>query len=94
VSDCPDGYTESGNNCVPIQLCHSTCDTCETKNEATQCLTCSSTLTSSLIYNVLTPPGSCSLPVTNNAQLLLTINKNTVLGTSLLQKVTYNSDPI
>jgi len=94
VADCPNGYTESGNNCVPTQLCHSTCATCGTKNDATQCSTCSSTLTSSLVYDVLTPPGSCSLPATNNAQLLLTVSKNTVLGTSLLKKVTYTSDPI
>jgi hypothetical protein len=91
VDDCPDGYTESGNNCVPTQLCHSTCDTCGTKNDATQCSACSSTLTSSLIYSVLTPPGSCSLPATNNAQLLLTVNKDTVLGTSVLKLINYNS---
>jgi len=90
VADCPDGYTESGNICVSTELCHSTCGTCSIKNDATKCSTCSSTL-SSLLYNSLTPPGSCSLPLTNNAQFLMTVDKNTILGTSALKNVTYNS---
>jgi hypothetical protein len=90
VADCPDGYTESENLCVSTQLCHSTCATCSVKNDQTKCSTCSSTLTS-LVYNTLIPPGSCSLPATNNAQLLMTINQNTVLGTSSLKNITYNS---
>ena len=90
VTDCPDGYTESGNLCVSTELCHSTCGTCSVKNNQTKCSTCSSTLTS-LVYNTLTPPGSCSLPATNNAQSLMTVNRNTVLGTSSLKNITYNS---
>jgi len=37
--------------------------------------------------------GSCSLPATNNAQLLFTINKDTFIGSSLLKSVTYNTPP-
>jgi len=91
VSDCPHGYTESGNNCVITQLCHSTCGTCSTKNDPGQCSTCSSTFSSSFAYNTLTPPGSCSFPATHNAQLLMTVNKNTILGTTNLKNITYNS---
>ncbi len=35
--------------------------------------------------------GSCAMQSTNNAQLLLTVNKNTIIGTSLLKSVTYNA---
>jgi hypothetical protein len=90
VADCPDGYTESGTICTSTELCHSTCDTCSIKNDATKCSTCSSTL-SSLPYNSLTPPGSCVLPSTNSAQLLMTVDKNSILGTSALKNITYNS---
>jgi hypothetical protein len=90
VADCPDGYTESGNLCDSTQLCHSTCDTCSIKHDSTKCSTCSSTL-SSLLYNSLTPPGSCSLPSINNAQFLMTVDKNTILGTSALKNITFNS---
>ena len=94
VADCPAGYTESGNDCVPTQMCHSTCDTCALENNAAQCSTCATTLsaTTSLTFtSPATPPGPCTLPATNNAQLLLTVNKDTVLGTSALKSVTYNS---
>jgi hypothetical protein len=90
VADCPDGYTESGTICVSTELCHSTCDTCSIKNDATKCSTCSSTL-SSLPYDSLTLAGSCVLPPTNNAQFLMTVDKNTILGTSALKNITYNS---
>lgn len=93
VSECPNGYKISANECVPIALCHSTCNTCEIKNDPTQCSLCSSTFTSSFPYDSLTPPGACTLPVDNNAQLLLTINKNTILGTSKLKSVVFGSGP-
>jgi hypothetical protein len=85
------------NLCVPTQLCHSTCGTCQINNDPSQCSACSSTLSTSLstptfTYNTLTPPGACTLPTTNNAQLLMTVNKDTLLGnTSPLKNVTYNT---
>ena len=33
----------------------------------------------------------CSLTLTNNAQLLITVNKNTLLRTTALKSITYNS---
>ncbi len=48
--------------------------------------------TPTFTYNTLTPPGACTLPNTNNAQLLMTVNKDTVLGgDSPLKNVTYNT---
>jgi hypothetical protein len=91
VADCPNGFTEDGDLCVPTKLCHSTCGTCSIKGDPTKCSTCSSTFSSSFAYNTLTPPGSCTLPVANNAQLLMTVNKDTVLGTSPLKNITYNT---
>jgi hypothetical protein len=44
----------------------------------------------------LTPPGACSLPSTNNAQILLTINQNTTIdasNTSFLKSVVFGSGP-
>jgi hypothetical protein len=58
------------------------------KNDATQCSACSSALTS---LNYAAASGTCSITATNNAQYLLTINKNTVLGTSEVKSVVYNS---
>ena len=34
------------------------------------------------------------METTNNAQFLLTVNKNTILGSSKLESVIYNSAPI
>jgi hypothetical protein len=41
----------------------------------------------------LTSPGPCSLPTDNNAQLLMTIDKTTVIGTSDLKSVVFGSGP-
>ncbi len=84
IDDCPDGYTESGNDCVFTQFCHATCETCAVKNDAAQCLTCSSTVTgfTYTAWPTGQTVGSCAVPATNNAQLILTVNKNTILGTS------------
>ena len=93
VSDCPFGYTESGDLCAATQFCHSTCGACTVKNDPTKCTSCSSSLTS-LTYNAFVTgqtEGSCLLPTANNAQFLLTVDKNTVLVTSLLKSVTSNS---
>ena len=35
--------------------------------------------------------SSCSMTSTNNAQYLITVDKNTIIGTSLLTSVDYNS---
>ncbi len=93
VVDCPDGWTESatGNTCIKTEFCHSTCDTCATKNDIGQCSACSTTLTT-LTYDSLSGNGQCTIPTLNNGQYLMTINKNTALGaTSKLQSVNYNS---
>ena len=50
VSDCPDGFILNGFNCVTIEFCHSTCDTCSLKADVLKCLTCSSSI-SSLTFN-------------------------------------------
>lgn len=72
--------------------CHSTCGTCSVANDASQCLSCSSALSSlaglSLPFGQTV--GSCTVPMTSNAQMILTVNKNTVLGTSELKSITYN----
>lgn len=39
----------------------------------------------------LASPGVCAITATNNAQYLMTVNKNTVIGTSQLKSVVYNS---
>ncbi len=93
VSLCPPGYTESANDCIPTAFCHSSCGTCSTKNDASQCLTCLSYITS-LSYEPfagVNSSESCFMPNTSNAQQLLTINKDTIIGTSLLKSITYNS---
>lgn len=90
VNVCPLGYIGDVDTCATVQFCSSTCDTCAVKNNGAQCSTCSSTL-SSLAYDTLTPPGSCSMTSTNNAQYFFTINKDTALVTSALKSVTLNS---
>ena len=80
MKDCPNGYTESGTDCVKTAFCHSTCGECAVKNDANQCSTCLSTL--GLNYNTLIGPGACVIPTTNKAQHLLTINKDTLIGTN------------
>ena len=96
VSDCPDGYTEVGDLCVETKFCHSTCGSCTVMNDATKCTSCSSTL-GSLVYQsfaVGVTESSCAMTTTNNAQLLMTVNKDTALGgTSHLKGVNYNSIP-
>jgi hypothetical protein len=84
VENCQDGYTENGTSCVILEMCHSTCGTCSVKNNADQCLTCSSVFTSLSYVPFATGQtvGSCAVTATSNAQLLITVNKNTVLGTS------------
>ena len=97
VSDCPNGFTEVGDLCVETKFCHSTCGSCTVMNDATKCTSCSSTL-GSLVYEpfaVGVTETSCAMTTTNNAQLLMTVNKDTPLGgTSLLKSVTYNSAPV
>ena len=84
IDDCPDGYTESGTTCVPLEMCHSTCGTCTVKSDPNQCTSCSSSFTSLAYAPFATGAtvGSCAVTATSNAQLLITVNKNTVLGTS------------
>ena len=92
VDDCQDGYTEVGNDCVILSMCHSTCDTCQIKNDPAQCLTCASTI-SSFAYEAFTAGstvGSCAVTPTSNPQFLMTVNKDTVLGVSKLKEVNFN----
>ena len=89
MNDCPNGYTESGTDCVKTAYCHSTCGDCLLKNNANECSTCSSNL--ALNYDTLVSPGPCVITSTNNAQYLLTVNKDTLIGSNQLISVTYNS---
>jgi hypothetical protein len=93
VNSCPAGYVESGNGCTPRTLCHSTCTTCSAKNDAAQCTFCNSSLTS-FNYNAFgtgVTSAACTMTSTNRAQLLMTVNKDTVLVSSALKSVVYNS---
>lgn len=92
VNDCPDGYDENGGTgCVAFEFCHSTCgNTCSPTRNAATCSTCPTTLSTYLPYNTLTPPGACTLPAANNAQLMLTVDGFTALGSTILKSVTYN----
>ena len=91
MDNCPDGYTEgSSNDCVPFQFCTAECATCNVPNDVTSvCATCPSSM-SNLAYNTLSTPGPCVLTTNNNAQHLITVNKDTELVTSALQSVTFN----
>lgn len=94
VAICPDGYTETlSSTCTKVDMCHSTCGTCSINNDPTKCTTCSSTLTS-LAYSpfaVGVTASTCTIIPTNNAQYLMSVDKNTLIGTSLLSSLTYNS---
>ncbi len=91
MNDCEIGYTEVGNYCSPTSLCHSICDTCTVNNDTTKCSNCLSSLMS---YQLPLPtslaPGQCLFTLTNKAQYLFTIDKDTILGTSYLKNVTVN----
>jgi len=92
VGDCPDGYTEVGDLCVETKFCHSTCGSCTVMNDAAKCTSCSSTLGSLVYQSFGVAESSCAMTTTNNAQLLMTVNKDTPLGgTSHLISVNYNS---
>lgn len=71
-------------------MCSSTCNTCTANNDPSSCSGCSSTLTS-LDYDPLLAPSQCAMTSTNNAQLLTTIDANTLIGSSYLTNVTFNS---
>lgn len=93
VSDCPNGYTENGNSCSQFEFCHSTCATCSEKADSTKCLTCPSSL--NWVYNVFfvgQTASTCSINSNNNAQFLMTVDKDTTLGSGTpgLVSVTYN----
>lgn len=42
VNQCPAGYIEAGQNCNPVDYCHSTCATCSLKLDPLQCASCQS----------------------------------------------------
>jgi hypothetical protein len=78
-----------------MQFCHSACNQCTNKLLANQCNSCSSSF---LTYTTPTPavgsPGSCLMSTTNNAQFLLTIDKQTVLGVSNTKSVLFNGNNV
>ncbi len=78
--------------CIPTSFCHSSCSTCSADNNANKCTACSSAMTDLNYagFGAGLTEGSCSMTATNNAQLLMTINKNAVLGTTVLKSVGYN----
>lgn len=86
-------FNNATKKCIPTMFCHSTCDSCSVDSSSSKCTACSSSI-ASLNYVAFLPgktEGSCSMQATNNAQLLMTINKNSVLGTTTLKSVLYNS---
>lgn len=92
VSDCPDGFKEDGGTgCVKYEFCHSTCATCDSKIDGSSCLSCWTESGSLFSNETLVAPGQCALSPTNNAQLVETIKSTTILGTSIVKSVTYNS---
>ena len=77
VNDCPEGYKEDGGTgCEAFAFCHSTCgNLCQSPNNAALCSECPTTLAPYLPYNPLnTPPGACTLPSDNNAQIMITVS--------------------
>ena len=90
ISICPIGYIGNPTTfaCDPVLLCHSNCTTCNAKNDPAQCSSCTSTLTE--LNTATESSGSCVLPISNNAQWLMTVNKQTGLN-SFLKNVTYDS---
>ena len=95
VNNCPIGFTESLTSCAPVAFCHSTCGACSVKNDPTKCSSCSS---SNLLFATPLPAvgteGSCTVDPTDKWTPLITIDKTTVLGTSLVKNITYNSGTV
>lgn len=75
---------------MDYEFCSSTCDTCSAYNDQLKCTACPATtgLTFDAIPTLL-GEGSCTMTTTNNAQLLININKNSAL-TGYLKSVNYN----
>jgi hypothetical protein len=99
VADCPNGYTENEveKSCAQFEFCHSTCGTCSVNSDASKCLTCTSALTGTYAsFPTEQTYGPCAVAANNNAEYLLTVNENTVIGsgTAKLTSVTYNNIPI
>jgi hypothetical protein len=92
---CEMGYffNNSTKKCIPTNFCHSSCDTCSEDGSSAMCTSCSTNITALNYGNSPSAgtPGACSMTSNNNAQVFMVINKNTVLGSSLLTSVTYNS---
>jgi hypothetical protein len=81
LADCPVGFTENSNDCVVMEMCHSTCATCNAKDNSAACLTCPTT--TGLAYDAFATgvtSAACTLTTNNNAQFLITVNRNTALG--------------
>ena len=78
-----------------MQFCHSTCGQCTSKLVNNQCSSCSSSF---LSYTTPIPavgsPSSCLMSATNNAQFLLIIDKETILGVSYTKSVLFNSNNV
>lgn len=93
LTQCPYGRTEDDTNkiCVDFAFCSSQCNTCTTTNDPTKCIDCPTSSIANLSLNYLSTSGegSCALTSTNNAQHLITIDKNSLLGTTI-KSVTFN----
>lgn len=92
IANCPVGYSEAtGNTCVQFEFCHSTCESCSVMNNPSKCSTCP---TSPILYETLSPPGYCQISTTDATkkwQSILTINKDTQIGTTNLKSIVYNN---
>lgn len=77
-------------------MCHSACGTCSAKDNSASCLTCPTT--AGLTYNAFgtgVNSAACTLTTNNNAQFLVSVNRNTALssgtpGNPGLTSVTFN----
>lgn len=86
-------FNNATKKCIPTTFCHSSCDSCSEDSLSNKCTACSSTIAALSYGNSPSAgtPGACSMTATNNAQVFMVVNKNTVLGSSLLTSVTYNN---
>jgi hypothetical protein len=85
-------FNNETKKCIPTNYCHSSCDTCSEDGLPTKCTACSTNISALSYENPPSAenPGACSMTATNNAQVFMVVDKNTVLGVSLLKSLGYN----
>lgn len=96
ATTCPAGYSPSatGNLCQATQYCHSSCGACTTKADKNKCTSCSSGFTPALTFGAISGEGQCVPDVADTnyprTQLLISIDKDSVIGQGNLQSVIFN----